>query len=174
MQCKCFSQLSYENKGCSECQQDVRKTGQKTDWQIERNKDYSLFSLVVKTKVVQNVNRMSERQAKRQTFQLSHQNKTCSKCQQVVRKLKIQTDMTGQLKSPLLFKMRYRSLMHPVWWSGQGASGTLFQTIIPWFRMSQPDIFVGQDRTGRFLPVRYDSYEWLKNRHDALYLNPTK
>ena len=59
----------------------------------------------MKTKLVQNVNMMSERRAKRQTdrrtdgqtdrqtqtedkmtFQLSYQNKSCSECQQGVRK----------------------------------------------------------------------------------------
>ena len=56
--------LNYQNKSCSECQQDVRKieiqaereTDRRTDRQTDR-----IFSLVIKTKVVQNVNRMSER-----------------------------------------------------------------------------------------------------------------
>ena len=56
-------QVSYQNKICSECQQDARKIeGQadrqediRTDRQTER-----LFSLAIKTKVVQNVNRMPE------------------------------------------------------------------------------------------------------------------
>ena len=79
------------------------------------------FSLVMKTKLVQNVNRMSERQnnmpkdrltdrqtdrkTDRKTFQLSYQNKSC---QQDVRKIERQTDKNrnhgGQLKSPLLFR----------------------------------------------------------------------
>ena len=67
----------------------------------------------IKTKLVQNVNRMSERQnnmpkdrltdrqtdrqTERQiedktTFQLSYQNKSCSECQQDVRKIERQTD----------------------------------------------------------------------------------
>ena len=61
-------QLSYENKTCSECQHDVRKTEKhaerQTDRQTDRKTDRKterLFSLGVKTKVVQNVNRMSER-----------------------------------------------------------------------------------------------------------------
>ena len=65
-------QLSYQNKSCSECQQDVRKierqadrqTDRRTDGQTDRKTDRKtkrLFSLVIKTKVVQNVNRMSER-----------------------------------------------------------------------------------------------------------------
>ena len=65
-------QLSYENKTCSECQHDVRKTekhaerqtDRQTDGQMDRKTDRKterLFSLGVKTKVVQNVNRMSER-----------------------------------------------------------------------------------------------------------------
>ena len=69
---------------------------------------FQLFSLVMKTKLVQNVNRMSERQndmpkdrltdrqtdreTERQkedktTFQLSYQNKSCSECKQDVRKI---------------------------------------------------------------------------------------
>ena len=65
-------QLSYKNKTCSECQHDVRKTekhaerqtDRQTDRQMDRKTDRKterLFSLGVKTKVVQNVNRMSER-----------------------------------------------------------------------------------------------------------------
>ena len=58
---------------------------------------FQLLSLVIKTKVVQNVNRMSERQndipkdrltdrqTGRQIFQLSYQNKSCSECQQDVK-----------------------------------------------------------------------------------------
>ena len=49
-------QLSYQNKSCSECQQDVRKIDKQTHRKAER-----LFSLGIKTKVVQNVTRMSER-----------------------------------------------------------------------------------------------------------------
>ena len=56
------SQLSCQNKSCSECQQDVRKikiqAGRQTDGQTGRQKDIS--ALVIKTKVVHNVNRMSE------------------------------------------------------------------------------------------------------------------
>ena len=70
---------------------------------------FQLFSLVIKTKLVQNVNRMSERQndmpkdrltdrqTDRQTdrrqkiFQLSYQNKSCSECQQDVKKSVRQT-----------------------------------------------------------------------------------
>ena len=63
-------QLSYENKTCSECQHDVRKTekhaerqtDRQTDGQMDRKTDRKterLFSLGVKTKVGQNVNRMS-------------------------------------------------------------------------------------------------------------------
>ena len=57
-------QLSYENKTCSECQHDVRKTEKHAERQTDRQTDRKterLFSLGVKTKVVQNVNRMSER-----------------------------------------------------------------------------------------------------------------
>ena len=57
-------QLSYENKTCSECQHDVRKTEKHAERQTDRKTDRKtegLFSLGVKTKVVQNVNRMSER-----------------------------------------------------------------------------------------------------------------
>ena len=45
------------------CQKD-RKTGWQTDGQTDRQTDRKtkrLFSLVIKTKVVQNANRMSER-----------------------------------------------------------------------------------------------------------------
>ena len=60
-------QLSYQNKSCSGCKQDVRKierqVDRKTDVQTERQIEIQrLFSLVIKTKVCQNVNRMSERQ----------------------------------------------------------------------------------------------------------------
>ena len=48
------------NPSCSDCQQDVRKIEQQTDRHIERP-----FSLVIKTKLDQNVNKMSERHAKR-------------------------------------------------------------------------------------------------------------
>ena len=50
-------QLSYQNKTCSECQKDKRHAKGQTD----RKKTKRLFSLFIKTKVVQNVNRMSER-----------------------------------------------------------------------------------------------------------------
>ena len=74
---------------------------------------FQLLSFVIKTKVVQNVNRMSEkqkdrptdsqtdrqkdRQTERQledktTFQLSYQNKSCSECQQDVRKIERQAE----------------------------------------------------------------------------------
>ena len=46
------------------CQKD-RKTGRQTYRQIERQR---LFSLVVKTKVVQNVNRMSKTQTGRKIY----------------------------------------------------------------------------------------------------------
>ena len=63
-----------------------------------------LFSFLIKTKVVQNVNRMSEsqkdmskdrltdRQKDRTTFQLRCQNKSCSECQPDVRKTDKQED----------------------------------------------------------------------------------
>ena len=49
-------------------------------------KKFQLFSFLIKTKVVQNVNRMTERQANRQiedktTFQPRYQNKSCLECQ---------------------------------------------------------------------------------------------
>ena len=46
------------------CQKNI-KTGRQTDRQTDR-KTERLFSLVIKTKVVQNVNRMSESQSDRQ------------------------------------------------------------------------------------------------------------
>ena len=65
---------------------------------------FQLFSLVIKTKLVQNVNRVSERQndmpkdrltdrqiEDKMTFQPSYQNKSCSECQQDVRKSVRQT-----------------------------------------------------------------------------------
>ena len=52
-----FIELSYQNKTCSECQQDVRK-----------------------------IERQAGIQTDRQIFQLSYQNKTCSECQQDVKK----------------------------------------------------------------------------------------
>ena len=82
----------------------------------KRQKFFQLYSLVIKTKLVQNVNRMSERQNNmpkdrltdrqiedKTTFQLSYQNKSCSECQQDVRKIERQTDKNmnhdRQLKS---------------------------------------------------------------------------
>ena len=53
-------QLIYQNKSCSECQKDVRKIERQTDRQTDR-KTKRLFSLVIRTKVVKNVNRMSEK-----------------------------------------------------------------------------------------------------------------
>ena len=47
-------QLTDQNKRCSECQLDVRKLKRQAGRQPGR-----LFSLVIKTKVVHNVNRMS-------------------------------------------------------------------------------------------------------------------
>ena len=82
---KSFStfKLSYQNKTCSEYHQDVKKTKKtQRDRKTER-----LFSLVIQTKVVQNVtgcqkDRKTEIQTDRQkedrkTFQLSYQNKSC-------------------------------------------------------------------------------------------------
>ena len=54
------------------CQKD-RKTSLQTERQIKRQR---LFSLVVKTKVVHNVNRMSERQADRQLADRQTKRKT--------------------------------------------------------------------------------------------------
>ena len=56
-------QLSYQNKSCSECQQDVRKIERQAERQTDTDK---FFSLVIKTKVVQNVNSMSKSQSDRQ------------------------------------------------------------------------------------------------------------
>ena len=61
-------QLSYQNKTCSECQQDVRKsvteadrqTDRLTERQKDRQKKERLFNFIIKTKVAKNVNRMSE------------------------------------------------------------------------------------------------------------------
>ena len=83
-------------------------------WIQEQCKNiFQLFSLLMKTKLVQNVNRMSERQndmpkdrltdrqtdrqTERQiedktTFQPSYQNKSCSECQQDVRKIERHAD----------------------------------------------------------------------------------
>ena len=54
-------QLSNQNKSCSECQQYVRKIERQSERQTDGQKDRQIFSLVIKTKLVQNVNRMSER-----------------------------------------------------------------------------------------------------------------
>ena len=43
------------------CQKDSRKTEIQTDRRTDRFKTERLFSLVIKTKVAENVNRMSER-----------------------------------------------------------------------------------------------------------------
>ena len=69
--------FSYQNKSWSECKQDVRKIEWQADRQTERQTDRRtdrktdrktkrLFSLVIKTKVFQNVNRMSKIQSDRQ------------------------------------------------------------------------------------------------------------
>ena len=95
---------------------------------------FQLFSLVIKTKLVQNVNRMSERQndmpkdrrtdrqtdrqTERQiedktTFQPSYQNKSCSECQQDVKKSdrvtgrqkdRVTDRKNDRIAGPLLFK----------------------------------------------------------------------
>ena len=59
-------QLTHQNKRCSECQLDVRKIVERqkyrqTDRRTDRFKTERLFSLVIKIKVVENVNRMSEK-----------------------------------------------------------------------------------------------------------------
>ena len=59
-------QLTHQNKRCSECQLDVRKIVERqkyrqTDRCTDRFKTERLFSLVIKIKVVENVNRMSEK-----------------------------------------------------------------------------------------------------------------
>ena len=69
------SELTYENKTCSECQHDVRKsvteadrqTDRLTERQKDRQKTERLFSFIIKTKVAKNVNGMSERQTERPT-----------------------------------------------------------------------------------------------------------
>ena len=59
-------QPTHQNKRCSECQLDVRKIVERqkyrqTDRRTDRFKTERLFSLVIKIKVVENVNRMSEK-----------------------------------------------------------------------------------------------------------------
>ena len=59
-------QLTHQNKRCSECQLDVRKIVERqkyrqTDTRTEGIKTERRFSLVIKIKVVENVNRMSEK-----------------------------------------------------------------------------------------------------------------
>ena len=62
------SELSYETKSCSECQQDVRK--------IERQKYRQTDRQTI---------RLTERQIQdRKTIQLSYQNKSWSECQKDV------------------------------------------------------------------------------------------
>ena len=64
-----ISELTYENKTCSECRQDLRKavtqaarqTDRLTERQKDRQKTEGLFSFIIKTKVAKNVNRMLER-----------------------------------------------------------------------------------------------------------------
>ena len=64
-----ISELTYENKTCSECRQDVskaetkaaRQTDRLTERQKDRQKTERLFSFIIKTKVAKNVNRMSQR-----------------------------------------------------------------------------------------------------------------
>ena len=96
------------SRGCQkdrQRQQDIRKTekqaDRRTDWQTDRKTDWKtrrLFSLVIKTKVVQNVNRMLERQ-KRQTIRQTDR--------QTGRVPGRQTEMAGQLKSPPLLWNKY-------------------------------------------------------------------
>ena len=50
-------ELSYQNKTCSECQQDVRKTVTQADRQTDRQTERKIED--------------------RKTFQLSYQNKNC-------------------------------------------------------------------------------------------------
>ena len=45
--------------GCQKDRPTDSQTDRQTDGQTDRNTDRRLFSLVIKTKVVQNVNRMS-------------------------------------------------------------------------------------------------------------------
>ena len=70
-------QLSYQNKSCLECQQDVRKIERQANRETGRKKEI-LFSLVIKTKVVKNVNKKDKTE--------SHQAR-----------------IAGQLKTSLLF-----------------------------------------------------------------------
>ena len=65
---KVNSELSYQNKSCSECQQDVRKyyvnmsVCQYVNMSVCQYVRMQLFSLGIKMKVVQNVIRMSDSQ----------------------------------------------------------------------------------------------------------------
>ena len=89
-------QPSYQNKSCSECQQDVRKIERQADRQTDRHTDRKtdrLFSLVIKTKVFQNVNRMSKRQSGRKIYRAPGRQ----------RDRKTVWQIAGQPKSPLLF-----------------------------------------------------------------------
>ena len=87
------------------CQKD-RKTGGQTSGQTDRHTDRKtdrLFSLVIKTKVFQNVNRMSKIQSDRQEdIQFARQTDRHRDRMTV-------WQIAGQLKSPLLFFVcRYR------------------------------------------------------------------
>ena len=116
--------------GCQKDRQRDRQTATQTDRQTDRKterKTETFFSLLIKTKVVQNVNWMSERQKDRQkyrqtdrrtdrlterqiqdrkTFQLSYQNKSCSECQWEVRKIETWKDRpTDRQKTERLFSL---------------------------------------------------------------------
>ena len=113
--------------GCQKDRQRHRQTTRQTDRQTDRKTDRKterkterFFSLLIKTKDVQNVNWMSERQKYRQTdrrtdrltdrqiqdrktFQLSYQNKSCSECKQDF--TKIVQDPVRTAKEPALVKV---------------------------------------------------------------------
>ena len=77
------SELTHQNKSCSECQLDVRK--------IERQKD-------------RNTDGLTERQIQDgKTFQLSYQNKSCSECKQDVRKIVQDPVRTAEEPALVLF-----------------------------------------------------------------------
>ena len=74
MEDKTTFQPSYQNKSCSECQQDVRKIDRQADGQTDRQTERQMDR------------QTDDRQmTDRQTFQLSYQNKSILECQKDVK-----------------------------------------------------------------------------------------
>ena len=77
-------------------------TDRQTDGQTDRQKTKRLFSLVIKTKLVQNVNRMSERQKDRSNDSLTDRQTDGQTDRKTDRR---QNDFSAQLSKQKLFRM---------------------------------------------------------------------